>query len=90
MNFQKQLKMLIRREGVSIAQLSRRTGISPKSLYNYLDGRMPRKLDHIKKICDEFQVSSDFLLFGIESSCMHGEDFLSLGHYDVYLKKSSK
>lgn len=87
MSLAKQLKALLKRDGITVAQLAKKTGISAKSIYHYLEGRMPRNLEHIRKICEAFNVSSDYLLFGVQSKVAPGEELIPFGLYDVFLKK---
>lgn len=87
MNFAKQLKSLLRRDGITVSHLSRKTGIPAKTIYHYLEGRTPRKLEHVKVICESFQVTSDYLLFGVQPIGSDKQEFVAIGTYDVYLKK---
>lgn len=81
-----QLRILMNRDNVSAAKLAERTGISVKTIYHYLEGRSPRNLGHIRKICECFGVSSDYLLFGLEAKVLN-QDIIPFGHYDVFLKR---
>lgn len=92
--FDKQLKILIKQQSISVIRLSKATGINAKTLYNYLDGRNPRDLKHVKTLCNYFEVTSDFLLFGSDTinslkskSSTSLEELVQFGRYDVYLKK---
>ncbi len=87
MSLGKQLKALLQRDGMTVPQLSRKTGISAKSIYHYLDGRTPRNLEHLLKLCECFNVSSDYLLFGKLTQFNPGEELIPFGVYDVFLKK---
>ena len=90
MTMAKQLKILLRRDDITVARLSRKIGVSSKTLYHYLEGRNPRNLSHVKKICEHFKVSSDYLLFGVEMIQVTNESLVPFGLYDVYLKKRSE
>lgn len=90
----KQLKILLKQHSISVTKLSKDTSINAKTLYNYLDGRTPRNLKHVRQLCEYFKVSADFLLFGIEETASlkttNVDDLVQLGRFDVYLKRIEK
>lgn len=59
-----QLKHLLHTRDITVAQLSRATGVPAKTVYHWLHGQSPRNLVQVKKIADHFSVTLDYLLFG--------------------------
>ncbi len=86
----KQLKLLCKKKDITISQLSRATKIPLPTLNHIVNGRPPRKLEHIKTLCSYFSCSADYLLFG-EEPVIHPaslpEHMQSIGQFEVYLKK---
>ena len=65
MTLNKQLKNLLKDKDVTIAQLARATTISAKTLYQWLNGQSPKNLLQVRKVADYFEVTIDYLAFGI-------------------------
>lgn len=82
-----QLKVLMKKKRMTVSQLSSATGVPAKTLYHYLEGRTPRNLDHVRKVCEVLKVSADYLLFGAEIAKVELEEVIAFGTYDVFLKK---
>lgn len=86
----KQLKTLLTLHRTTVSQLALSTGISSKTIYHYLEGRSPRNLLHILKICDHFKVSSDYLLFGRgqspEKDLNATRNMIQAGQFEVFLR----
>lgn len=57
------LKKLMHLKGKSLVQLSTDLDIPKTTLFGYAQNVMPRKASHIKRICNYFSITSDFLLF---------------------------
>lgn len=62
-NLSENLKALTQKKAVTMAQLSRATGIPPQTLNNWMSGQEPRGLDKLKRIADYFGVTLDELCF---------------------------
>jgi transcriptional regulator with XRE-family HTH domain len=62
-NLTDNLKRLINEKSITMAQLSRATGIPPQTLNNWMAGQEPRGLDKLKKIADYFCITIDELCF---------------------------
>lgn len=94
MTLNKQLKTLLHNKDVTVAQLSRATKISAKTLYQWLNGQSPKNLVQVRKVADYFEVTIDYLAFGIlERSKSEIADFrneINVGHFEVILKKIRK
>jgi len=88
----KQLKDLLKQKDVTIAQLARATGISAKTIYQWLNGQKPRDLNQVKKVADYFGVSIDFLAFGIQSKTHNDinsfKEEINAGVFEVILRKT--
>jgi transcriptional regulator with XRE-family HTH domain len=94
MNIGKQIKKLCKENDITVSQLSRATKIPLPTLNHIVNGRPPRKLEHIKQLCTFFKCSSDFLLFDSEAiqtakgkSDTSFEELVQFGRYDVFLRK---
>lgn len=93
--FDKQLKILLKQQSISVIKLSKATGINAKTLYNYLDGRTPRDLKHVRTLCIYFGVTSDFILFGVLDTNKNTDkkefkdysDEINAGVFEVILRK---
>jgi transcriptional regulator with XRE-family HTH domain len=95
MKIDKQLRDLIKKSDLTVAQLSRTSGVSAKTIYNWLEGQKPRNFDQVKKVADYFEVSLDFICYGIKGSSDKNsfEDFkdeINAGLFEVILRKVKK
>lgn len=59
-----QLKDLLKTHDMTVAALSRKTGISSKTIYQWLNGQQPRDVMQIYRIAKVFNVSLDFIILG--------------------------
>lgn len=57
-------EQLMKRAGVSISEVGRKTGISPSTLTDWRAGRYKPKADKMQRIADYFGVSVDYLTTG--------------------------
>lgn len=57
-------EQLMKREGMTISEVGRATGISPSTFTDWRAGRYTPKADKIKKIADFFGVSVEYLTTG--------------------------
>lgn len=94
MTLNKQLKTLLQNKDVTVAQLSRATKISAKTLYQWLNGQSPKNLVQVRKVADFFDVTIDYLAFGIirenKSEIADFQNEINVGHFEVVLKKIKK
>lgn len=90
MIYGQQLKKLLKENDIKVAQLARATGVSSKTIYQWLNGQHPRNLVQVKKISDYFQVTVDFLVFGqIHAQTPAIEqlkDEIWAGRFEVFLR----
>jgi transcriptional regulator with XRE-family HTH domain len=89
----KQLRELIKKHNLNVVKLGRAVKVSPKTIYQWLNGQTPRNLKDLKAIADYFNVSLDYLTFGEASKEKPMSDLLNdvyLGEYEVILRKLRK
>lgn len=86
-----QLKILIKKRGITVVSLSKFTNVPAKTIYSWLQNQSPRNLNQVKKIADYFEVSLDYLLFNDERiKKPEFEDFTNdiyAGKFDVILRR---
>lgn len=94
MELKKILKRLIQEEGITVAQLSKKTKVPVQTLHNWLSGMEPRSLKQVRKVAEFFEVSIDYICFGIESNSKKNiEDFgdeINAGVFEVVLRRVKK
>ena len=95
MKLDKQLKALLRENDINVAQLARKAGVSSKTIYNWLEGQMPRDIGAVKKVADHFGVTLDFLCYEIATQKPSSEierhiDEINAGVFEVVLRRSRK
>lgn len=74
MNFSDKVEILLRRKNWKKTEFADKLGITYRALANYLSGaRNPRDII-MKKICDELEVSRDFLLDEKQSLILDSEE----------------
>lgn len=85
----KQLNTLISRNGITIAALSRVTGVNSKTLYQWSNGQRPKDLVQLKKVANHFNISIDALVFGEMTSKDLETVFpeINAGVYEVILRR---
>ena len=92
MKLPSQLKKLLKKRDITVAQLSRSTGVNSKTIYSWIDGQSPRILSDVKKIAEYFDVSLDYLLFDEtkyekKASISDFKDEINLGQLEIILRK---
>ena len=96
MKLKSQLSALVRQRGVTITTLAKTTKIPAQTIHNWLAGSKPRDLDQVKRVADYFQVSLDFLVYGIQieqsagSEIERHKDEINAGIFEVILRRTSK
>ena len=58
------LKVVMAQRRITLSELSRATKIPKSSLSDWIAGAPPRKIDHLKRVADHFEMSLDDLAFG--------------------------
>lgn len=85
----KNLRKIIEERRISITELSRRSKVPAKTIYHWMNGQQPRKMEHLFSIADVLEVTVDEL-FGRESK-KSGKTpdlvcELNLGKYEIVLR----
>ncbi len=86
----KTLPRLIKSKNISISYLAKKTKISPSTLYEWKNGRIPQNITHVKTVATALEVPLHYLLF--ETSDPFSQevqiDTLALeGQYEVSIKR---
>jgi len=96
MKLKSQLSALIKQKGVTITTLAKTTKIPAQTIHNWIAGSKPRDLDQVKRVADYFEVSLDFLAYGIqleqniESKIEKHKDEINAGVFEVVLRRPTK
>ena len=61
MSFAKILKRILVDRRITVSQLSERTDVPAKTIYHWLNGQLPRKMDHVFRLCDFLDISVEEL-----------------------------
>lgn len=91
-SFGTRLERLCKERGIPVSELARRIGVSPKSAHNWTAGSLPRNSVHLKKLCEFFSVSPNYLLWGEENKPITIDSLISkseihTGMYEITIKK---
>lgn len=96
-DFGHRLEKLCKDRGITVSELSRKINVSRKTCYEWVgkSGRLPRDSNHLKKICDFFDVSCAWLLWGEDKHDLNLETLLSkteihCGSYEIIIKKINR
>ena len=65
-SFGENLKLLMQQKNLSATRMAKDIDVSAKTVLEWIgkDGRIPRDPAHIRSLCNYFQVSTHFLLYG--------------------------
>lgn len=88
------LKKLIQERGITISHVAKSTGVPQQTIHNWLSGTEPRSLTQVKKVADYFDVSLDYICFGIVPQRAkaledYGEE-INAGIFEVVLRRIKK
>lgn len=61
MSFTKSLRRILDDRKLTVAQISRLSGVPAKTIYHWLSGQQPHKIDHLFRICDALNISIEEL-----------------------------
>ncbi|MBS1983797.1 MAG: helix-turn-helix transcriptional regulator [Bdellovibrionales bacterium] len=64
MRLKEELRILLKERDLTAAQLARASGVSPKTISDWLAGTPPRNIDQVRKVARVFGVTVDRLCFG--------------------------
>ncbi len=91
------LRSKLNENGISISALARSTGISRKTLENWLDGRRPQNIEQVKRVADFFALSVDEICFGpsirrteSRTELEQYRDEINAGVFEVVLRRVKK
>ena len=88
------LKALVSAKNISMAQLSRETGVPPQTLNNWLSGQEPRSLKQVRSVARFFNITVDELCFGDEKNSNQilnaYSDEINAGVFEVVLRRIRK
>lgn len=88
------LKALIQEPGVTITRVAKSTGIAQQTIHSWLSGTEPRSLKQVKKIADYFEVTIDYLCFGIvpneKPPLEEFGDEINAGVFEVVLRRINR
>lgn len=91
MNLKSNLKLYLASKSMTAAELSRITKVPKATISDWLSGRSPKNLLHLKNIASYFEVSIDELVFGHFGSPSLNEtettDLVPFGTFDVFMKR---
>lgn len=90
------LKKLIHERGITITHLARESGVAQQTLHNWMSGTEPRSLTQVKRVADYFEVSVDYICFGINEEKLTKPDVqqyweeINAGVFEVVLRRVKK
>ena len=92
-----QLRSKLKEHGIGIAALAKKTGISRKTLDNWLTGQKPQNIEQVKAVADFFGLTVDEMCFGpaIREVKLHTEleqhrEEINAGVFEVVLRRVKK
>lgn len=89
--FKENLKRLVKKEGITMAQLSRATKIAPQTLNNWVAGQEPRSLEKLKRVSDYFGITLDELCFDqkrkLPQEIQDYDEEINAGVFEVVLRR---
>jgi len=90
MKLKDNLRQKLKEHGITATSLSKKTKVPLQTLNNWLAGSKPRDLLQVKAVCDYFGLSFDELVFSQRHDDLNEGEMMSVGNFDVFLKKPSK
>lgn len=61
MSLGKNLRRILNEQRLSVAQLSQKTDIPIKTIYHWLSGQQPRKIEHLFRLCETLNLTIEEL-----------------------------
>lgn len=88
MQLSRRLRQLINHQDLTVAELSKRSGVPVNTLQNWLAGQVPRNMTQVKQVADYFHVTLDYLAFGEEMRLDKESlpELLMSGKYEIVLR----
>jgi lambda repressor-like predicted transcriptional regulator len=88
------LKSKLKDSGVGVSSLAKKTGISRKTIENWLEGQKPQNIEQVKIVADFFKMSVDEICFGPTLKPMDStspldqhRDEINAGVFEVVLRR---
>lgn len=85
----KNLRRIIEERRISVTELSRRSKVPAKTIYHWMNGQQPRKMEHLFSIADILEVTVDELFGRDSKKSGKTPDLvreLNLGKYEIVLR----
>ena len=83
------LREEIRRSGLTTVELARRVGVTPEMITQYCTTKKLPRLDTFAKLCQELDVSADYILGLPEEKTALAAVFSFIGFPDEYIRRWS-
>ncbi|MEK2645859.1 helix-turn-helix domain-containing protein [Bdellovibrio sp. BCCA] len=61
MSLTKSLRRILDDRKITVAQIARQSGVPAKTIYHWLSGQQPRKMEHLFRLCDTLNISVEEL-----------------------------
>ncbi|KHD88154.1 MAG: hypothetical protein OM95_10295 [Bdellovibrio sp. ArHS] len=61
MSLTQSLRRILDDRKITVAQLARQSGVPAKTIYHWLAGQQPRKIEHLFRICDTLHLTMEEL-----------------------------
>jgi len=71
MSLEERIKQLMEEQKISQKELAEKTGLTEASVSKYVNGKREPRIDVILKLAKVFNVSTDYLLEGLENEKLH-------------------
>ncbi len=93
MNLKNQLRLYIDHKGISMAWISKKSGVALSTLHGWASGVEPKDIKKLRRVAEVLETNIDWLCFGkgIQNVKPNIKDFeaeLSIGTYEVVLRKA--
>lgn len=85
----KNLRKFIEEKRISITELSRRSKVPAKTIYHWMNGQQPRKMEHLFSIADVLEVTVEELFGREPRQSAKVPDLVrefNLGKYEIVLR----
>ena len=91
MNLQKQLRLYLNEQDLTLAKLAKKADVSRSTLNDWLNGAEPKNLKKLKRVADILAIDIDHLVFG---NGLQGEinllSDITLGDFELIIRRSRK
>lgn len=68
------LKEIIYTSPLSVKEIAKQLGVARSTLYRWMEENTPPSSTELARICELFDVSADYLLFGIKKGVCNGKN----------------